>query len=496
MSVFNILEPKVSKVVEGLEGKIILVYGGNSNGKAQPLSEPVLTEHGFRPMGDVKVGDRVYGEDGKLHNVTNVYPQGVKDVYEVVFTDGTGTRCCKEHLWKVHTRKQCENMNKYKDDRHKILTLEEMMKDYKKLNSKGQEIYKYCIPVTESIEFKEQDVDFDPYILGLLIGDGGFSGSTVTFTNPESDLVEKVKNYVEELGYSLTQHKGNEIQYNIVDTNNHKANHFSDKLRKMELMGKRSHEKFIPKEYLFNTEEVRLQMLRGLLDSDGCINLQTTGTPMFSSVSKKLIDDVSFIVRSLGGITGLIEDKRENKECFTLSIRLKNQKLTTSRKHEERIKKGDKSNPLVKKTIKKIQKLDTEEMQCITVDNPSHLYITNQFIVTHNTLQGTRMKKPLVLPFEHGLNAISGIPYFPVNSWSDFKKINMSLTKTATLDKVKDMYQTIIFDEVQASANYCQDYICAKYDAESIKSGNGGFGLWKEYETEYWKGATRFSISA
>ena len=112
------------------------------------------------------------------------------------------------------------------------------------------------------------------------------------------------------------------------------------------------------------------------------------------------------------------------------------------------------------------------------------------------TLQGTRMKKPLVLPFEHGLNAISGIPYFPVNSWSDFKKINMSLTKTATLDKVKDMYQTIIFDEVQASANYCQDYICAKYDAESIKSGNGGFGLWKEYETEYWKGATRFSISA
>lgn len=109
------------------------------------------------------------------------------------------------------------------------------------------------------------------------------------------------------------------------------------------------------------------------------------------------------------------------------------------------------------------------------------------------TQQGTRMKKPLVLPFEHGINAISGVAYFPVNNWSDFKKINISLTNPKTLDQVKEKYQTIIFDEVQASANYCQDYICEKHDAESIKAGNGGYGLWKEYETEYWTEINRLT---
>ena len=101
--------------------------------------------------------------------------------------------------------------------------------------------------------------------------------------------------------------------------------------------------------------------------------------------------------------------------------------------------------------------------------------------------QGTRMEKPLLLPFEYGANAIPGIPFFPINNWSDFKKINMSLTNPRTLDTVKEKYQTIIFDQVSASASYCQDYICTKYDSESIKEGNGGYGLWSEYETEYWK---------
>lgn len=109
------------------------------------------------------------------------------------------------------------------------------------------------------------------------------------------------------------------------------------------------------------------------------------------------------------------------------------------------------------------------------------------------TLQGTRMEKPLVLPFEHGINAIAGVPHFPINSWSDFKKINMSLTNPRGLEQVKEMYQTIIFDEVDASANYCQEYICRKYDAESIASGNSGYGLWKEYATEYWREINRLT---
>ncbi|MCI3197713.1 ATP-binding protein [Bacillus sp. HU-1818] len=101
------------------------------------------------------------------------------------------------------------------------------------------------------------------------------------------------------------------------------------------------------------------------------------------------------------------------------------------------------------------------------------------------TKQSTRMKKPLYLPFEKGLNAIAGVQFMAINSWADFKKVNKQLTKNA--EKAKEMYQTIIVDEVDAFAKYATRYVCEQYDVDRIKDGNDGFGLWKEYETEVWE---------
>jgi len=103
------------------------------------------------------------------------------------------------------------------------------------------------------------------------------------------------------------------------------------------------------------------------------------------------------------------------------------------------------------------------------------------------TKQSTRMKKPFYLPFEKGVNAISGVPFVPINTWADFKKVNKQLTSLGTVEKAKEMYSTIIFDEVEASAKYCQRYINSLYGVSRLKDGNDGFGLWKEYETEYWE---------
>lgn len=103
------------------------------------------------------------------------------------------------------------------------------------------------------------------------------------------------------------------------------------------------------------------------------------------------------------------------------------------------------------------------------------------------TYQGTRMSKPLVLPFEDGLGAVDGVHYMSINSWSDFKKVNKELTSPLTVKKAREMYDTIIFDEVEASARMCREHICIANGANSIKEGNNGYGLWSEYETEYWK---------
>ncbi|MFS0855217.1 ATP-binding protein [Paenibacillus taichungensis] len=103
------------------------------------------------------------------------------------------------------------------------------------------------------------------------------------------------------------------------------------------------------------------------------------------------------------------------------------------------------------------------------------------------TKQATRFKKPYYLGFEKGLNAIAGVPFAAINNWSDFKKVNKQLTHKSTVTKAREYYQTIIFDEVEASARYCSKFICDKYEADTIASGREGFGLWKEYETAYWE---------
>lgn len=103
------------------------------------------------------------------------------------------------------------------------------------------------------------------------------------------------------------------------------------------------------------------------------------------------------------------------------------------------------------------------------------------------TKQATLMKKPFYLPFEAGLGAIAGIPFSPIDKWSDFIKINKQLTDASTVKKAREYYSTIIFDSIEPASRYCQEYICQKYGAESIASGNRGYGLWNEYATEFWK---------
>lgn len=100
------------------------------------------------------------------------------------------------------------------------------------------------------------------------------------------------------------------------------------------------------------------------------------------------------------------------------------------------------------------------------------------------TYQALRLEKPFYLPFEFGARAISGVPFLPIDKWTDFKKINKQLTDPKTLDKAKETIQTIVFDEVFAAARYCQDYLCKKHGVETIGEGNKGFGLWTEYANE------------
>jgi hypothetical protein len=101
------------------------------------------------------------------------------------------------------------------------------------------------------------------------------------------------------------------------------------------------------------------------------------------------------------------------------------------------------------------------------------------------TKQAARMPKPLYIPMERGLNAISGVAFMRSNSWGEFKKINKQFKKNA--EKAKEVYNTVIIDSLDAFAKYATRYVCNKYGVERLKDGNDGYGLWTEYATEVWE---------
>ncbi|MGL4453133.1 MAG: ATP-binding protein [Sarcina sp.] len=130
-------------------------------------------------------------------------------------------------------------------------------------------------------------------------------------------------------------------------------------------------------------------------------------------------------------------------------------------------------NPLVTKVVKGIEgKL---------------ILIHSDGVKCGKTTVGSQLPKPYYLRFEQGANAINNMPYAPLNSWSDFKKVNKQLTNPKTLEQARAAYTTIIVDTTDVAIRWCTDYICNINGVARINDGNGGYGLWKEFADEWFR---------
>lgn len=428
----------------------ICLLGLPKIGKEQPVSEPILTEYGWMEMGSIVPGIKVYGEDGKLYSVTNVFPQGVKDVYKVTFRDGTYTRCGLDHLWNVSTIKQRQNMRKHNDVRFKVLTLRDILKDYKSVTSNGITRYKYSIPINKAIEYVNNEaLEIDPYILGLLLGDGGFTENCITFTNPEEDLQKEFETYVIEEGfeYMLNDRKeelGLCRQYRIISSDPDE-NEFMRSIDYLGLKGLDSRNKFIPKEYLTSSIKDRISLLSGIINTDGSIQNKMISVATYS---KMICEDVAELARSLGFVatthkydrTNENSTKKYDKEIeYRVNIIGDYSILHLSKKHTEKI--CTRSIDYVK-SIVDIEFVGKEESQCIMVDNPNHMYITKDFIVTHNTTIMKQIAEKLVgdnylfleMYRENGAKYIEDIVYENVPDWDTFVDIIDDIVENKTTD--------------------------------------------------------------
>lgn len=342
-------------------------------GKEQPYSEPVLTPTGFVEMGSLKVGDYVISANGNKTKITNIYEQGVKDVYKVSFSDGTYTRCGLNHLWNVRTLNDCSRNNDYR-----TMELKDIMADYigvrnddKRYPNKPRNVYKYSIPVNEKVSWDvAENITIHPYLLGVILGDGGISQRSVIISKPNKVIHDKLRT-LDLHGDIVTDFHKDGLSYNIRNKGNTKASWTKKELEKLNLMGHKSIDKFIPSNYLYASIESREELLQGLIDTDG--HLVKGGNVIeYSTSSERLMNDVSFLARSLGY---MVRVKKRISYYDKNGERFPNFRVYLYK------------NCRKLKNIVNIEKEGQEKQRCIYVEDSSHLYLTRDFIVTHNTVQ-------------------------------------------------------------------------------------------------------------
>lgn len=377
-----------------------LLRAGNQVGKAQPVDEPVLTPTGWRPIGEIRPGDEVIAGDGTRTRVVAVYPQGRRPVFHVTFDDGTWTRCCDEHLWRVKIgKRQRFGAGRHDPDAWSVLPLRDIRAFGGDTPSPPK---RALIPMPGAADLEERPTPLDPYLMGALLGDGGFTGSGLTFTNPEIEVLAAVEAALPD-GCRLVD-SGDGLNWRIrsdAPTRRDEATGRIEQshpaisaLRAMGLWGVKSEAKFIPDGYLWNTASARLAILQGLLDTDG--HIADGGSVEFSTASPELAAGVEHLVGSLGGkaqtttrAAGYRRPDGTRRECQpSHRVRIRLPGIDLFRLPRKAARRHDPSATAEGRVLRQIEPAGDAECVCIAVEHPDHTYVTRGFIVTHNTIVG------------------------------------------------------------------------------------------------------------
>ena len=363
-------------------------------GRAQPYGSLVATPNGFRTLGSLRVGDLVTGSDGLPTPVLGIYPQGSKKVYRVSTQDGASTLACGEHLWTVRTVDGRLHGRPWR-----TVQTTDMIGRLRR-----GPLHRYELPLVAPVEFEPLDLPMDPYALGLLLGDGcSTCDTTPSFATADPELAVSLEAALPGIAFrrkagvdyvltnaARTVPRGGVLMVNPV----------TEILRDLGLAGTKSATKFVPDIYLRNSSENRLAVLQGLLDTDGgpVTQLGRTSRVQYTTTSQRLRDDVVWLVRSLGGTAtvrvradagrrpGLANGRPVlyRHDAFVLDIRLPAglPPFRLARKAAKYESGGGKPMRFVH-SVEYVGRLET---MCIQVAASDSLYVTDDFIVTHNTL--------------------------------------------------------------------------------------------------------------
>ena len=384
--------------------------GGPGTGKAMPIDWPILTPHGYKPMRDVVIGSEVIGSNGKSANVVGVYPQGMKPIYRVTFSDGSTAECCNEHLWFTATRRERKNARRRGLDPFglgRVRTTEELAATLRSADDHAN----HYIPLVQPVEFAGNEVlPIDPYELGLLLGDGCLQPNAISISTPDAELVDAIAQTIPQ-SVSIRKRRGQRCPIYGIVGNSNAGNDVLDSLRSLGLAGKKSVEKFVPNTYKFTSSANRLALLQGLLDTDGHSDGHVVE---YSTSSPLLAVDIVFLIESLGGTATTTwrecpaymhkGERRFGKPNARVIVKLPAgiAPFRLTRKRDRYITRT-KYQPC--RYIVSVDLIGKKQAQCIAVDAPDNLYVSDRFVVTHNTHSLSFLLKQLIET--HGEDAVA-----------------------------------------------------------------------------------------
>ena len=370
----------------GVQNNVIPYREGGNNTTALPLNSPVLTVNGWKRMGDIEVGDRVIDPRGHDSKVVDIIPAGRKAVYRVTMQDGSVAEACYGHLWEIQTR---DSNNRKAVEVVTTLEMKERVdkKHWQVLLPRLAPFWYEAIP----------ELPLPPYMLGLLLAEGSIEEEGVSFASADEEIVEAMRQMLPE-GHSLTSYG---IKHRITVGNGGSGprnisgrNRVLSALRELGLTGHRAWEKFVPEVYKRASISDRWELLQGIMDGDGWVN--NRGSAMFCSTSPQLARDVRELVISLGGRCRVTEktgrtyvykgERRAARDAYSISgmAGLEFNPFLLERKSKKYQVASQKSDSYFRKVVS-VEYVREDDVQCIEVSAPSHLFISHDFVPSHNT---------------------------------------------------------------------------------------------------------------
>ncbi|MGD9211732.1 MAG: helicase C-terminal domain-containing protein [Desulfobacteraceae bacterium] len=353
----------------------VLAEGGCGVGKAQPVWTKILCPGRWRMMGDMEVGMPICDSKGGVQYITGVFPQGMKETFKVVFNDGTAAECCDDHLWFVQTKE--DRAAKRKGG---VLSLSAI----RKTGLKDGNTHKFYVPLMKPVDFATKTLPLSPYFLGVLLGADFKTDMSVGTRAIHVPIFDKF--ILNEIHKCLTfEDAVKQIipwYYSIVDgVHSHtRRSHTINVLDSLCLLHTACEERFVPRTYEWSNQADRIALLQGLCDTAGVVR---NNKVLLVNASYQVVNDVCFIVQSLGGTATLPNSDPDVNGFYHTNISLSKTIIPFRLPKKQREYKNIKNLP--RRAIKEIISLGKEQVQCISVSGKEGLYITDNCIVTHNT---------------------------------------------------------------------------------------------------------------